>query len=95
MERRGRFSSVSPSARVAGLRRAFCLLPARIPFLSLWAGSTSALHVGVRSGAWEESAKCWTQKAPKISASELPEARKAYDHAREVYEKLIEECEAE
>ena len=39
--------------------------------------------------------QCWTQKAPKISAAELPEARKAYDHAREVYEKLISECQAE
>lgn len=39
--------------------------------------------------------QCWTQKAPKISAVELPEARKAYDHAREVYEKLISECQTE
>ena len=28
--------------------------------------------------------QCWTQKAPKISARELPDARQAYDHAREV-----------
>ena len=33
--------------------------------------------------------QCWTQKAPKISARELPDARQAYDHAREVYRKLI------
>jgi hypothetical protein len=39
--------------------------------------------------------QCWTQKAPKISAAELPEARQAYDHAREVYEKLISECQTE
>jgi len=39
--------------------------------------------------------QCWTQKAPKISAAELPEARKAYDHAREVYEKLVSECQTE
>jgi hypothetical protein len=39
--------------------------------------------------------QCWTQKSPKISAAELPEARKAYDHAREVYEKLISECPAD
>jgi hypothetical protein len=39
--------------------------------------------------------QCWTQKAPKISAAELPEARKAYDHAREVYAKLISECQTE
>jgi hypothetical protein len=36
--------------------------------------------------------QCWTQKAPKTSAAELPDAIKAYDHAREVYQKLIEEC---
>lgn len=37
--------------------------------------------------------QCWTQKAPKISKAELPEAQAAYDHAREVYTKLIAECE--
>ncbi|HEY1342324.1 MAG TPA: CehA/McbA family metallohydrolase, partial [Bryobacteraceae bacterium] len=35
--------------------------------------------------------QCWTQKAPRISPAELPEARKAYDHAREVYRRLIAE----
>jgi hypothetical protein len=39
--------------------------------------------------------QCWTQKAPKISAAELPEAEKAYAHAREVYEQLISECKAD
>ena len=37
--------------------------------------------------------QCWTQKAPKISNAERPDAQKAYDHAREVYTKLISECE--
>ena len=37
--------------------------------------------------------QCWTQKAPKISKTELPEAKAAYDHAREVYTKLIAECD--
>jgi hypothetical protein len=37
--------------------------------------------------------QCWTQKAPKISKRELPDAKAAYDHAREVYTKLIAECE--
>jgi hypothetical protein len=37
--------------------------------------------------------QCWTQKAPKISKAELPDAKQAYDHAREVYTKLIAECE--
>lgn len=39
--------------------------------------------------------QCWTQKAPKISAAELPEAQKAYDHARQVYEQLIRECKTD
>jgi hypothetical protein len=38
--------------------------------------------------------QCWTQKAPRISAAEIDEARKAYDHAREVYRKLIDESVA-
>ena len=37
--------------------------------------------------------QCWTQKAPKISKAELADAQAAYDHAREVYSKLISECE--
>lgn len=37
--------------------------------------------------------QCWTQKAARISKKELPEAQAAYQHAREVYTKLIEECE--
>jgi hypothetical protein len=37
--------------------------------------------------------QCWTQKAAKISKAELPEAQTAYEHARQVYRKLISECE--
>jgi len=37
--------------------------------------------------------QCWTQKAPKISKDELPDAQTAYDHARDVYTELIKECE--
>jgi hypothetical protein len=37
--------------------------------------------------------QCWTQKAPKISAQELGDARQAYDHAREIYRKLIAESD--
>jgi hypothetical protein len=36
--------------------------------------------------------QCWTQKAAKISKAELPDAIKAYDHARTEYSKLIQEC---
>ena len=39
--------------------------------------------------------QCWTQKARKISAREMPDARQAYDHAREVYRKLIAESSKE
>jgi hypothetical protein len=46
-----------------------------------------------RSAEWCLNAvnQCWTQKAPRISAGELAAARKAYDHAREVYRALIAE----
>jgi hypothetical protein len=37
--------------------------------------------------------QCWTQKAPRIAPSELAEARRAYDHARDVYRQLIRESE--
>jgi hypothetical protein len=37
--------------------------------------------------------QCWTQKSPKIAKAELPEAQKAYDHARQVYRQLAGECE--
>src|SRR6185437_4206650 len=37
--------------------------------------------------------QCWTQKAPRISAEQLPAARAAYDHAGQVYKRLEEECE--
>ncbi len=36
--------------------------------------------------------QCWTQKTPKISKAELADAQAAYDHAREVYTKLVVEC---
>jgi hypothetical protein len=39
--------------------------------------------------------QCWTQKSPKISSREMPEAVKAYEHAREVYRKLISESSDE
>ncbi len=50
-----------------------------------------------RSAEWCLNAvnQCWTQKAPRMSAADLVEARQAYDHAREVYRRLINECERE
>jgi hypothetical protein len=46
-----------------------------------------------RSAEWCLTAvsQCWTQKAPAIRTSELSEARAAYDHAREVYRRLLAE----
>ena len=35
--------------------------------------------------------QCWTQKAGRIRASELEEARTAYDHARDVYRQRLAE----
>jgi hypothetical protein len=37
--------------------------------------------------------QCWTQKARQIRASEIDAARKAYDHAREVYRQRMAESE--
>jgi hypothetical protein len=46
-----------------------------------------------RSAEWALAAvnQCWTQKAPRIRENERGEASKAYDHAREVYTRLIKE----
>ena len=46
-----------------------------------------------RSAEWCLNAvnQCWTQKASRIRPSELEDARKAYDHAREVYRQRIAE----
>lgn len=50
-----------------------------------------------RSAEWclEGVNQCWTQKSPKISPADMPEAVKAYDHARDVYRRLISECSDE
>jgi hypothetical protein len=46
-----------------------------------------------RSAEWCINAvnQCWTQKAPQIRAGEIDEARKAYEHAREVYRQRLAE----
>jgi hypothetical protein len=38
--------------------------------------------------------QCWTQKAPRIRLAELTDARAAYEHARDVYKRLIAETAA-
>lgn len=40
---------------------------------------------------WNAVNQCWTQKAPRIRASELPKAKQAYDHARDVCRRWIAE----
>jgi hypothetical protein len=35
--------------------------------------------------------QCWSQKVGNISAKERPEAEKAYEHAREVYRRIVAE----
>jgi hypothetical protein len=37
--------------------------------------------------------QCWAQKSPQIRASERGDARKAYDHARQVYRRRMAEAE--
>jgi len=37
--------------------------------------------------------QCWSQKAPKISATDRMDAEKAYGHAREVYRRIIAESD--
>ncbi|MFZ0738564.1 MAG: CehA/McbA family metallohydrolase [Candidatus Acidiferrales bacterium] len=50
-----------------------------------------------RSAEWCLAAveQSWDQQAPEISAHDLPEAEKAYEHARQVYKTLIDESKAE
>jgi hypothetical protein len=39
--------------------------------------------------------RCWSQKERFIAAREMEDAHAAYDHARAMYRRLIEECEVE
>jgi hypothetical protein len=39
--------------------------------------------------------QCWSSKQPTYDADELEDARAAYEHARVVYRKRLEECVAE
>jgi hypothetical protein len=49
-----------------------------------------------RSAEWCLKAvdQCWSQKAPKISAKERGDAEKAYEHARQVYRRILAESKA-
>jgi len=50
-----------------------------------------------RSAEWCLKAvdQCWSQKAPQISERERADAERAYEHARRVYRKIVEECEVD
>jgi hypothetical protein len=50
-----------------------------------------------RSAEWCLTAvdQCWSQKASKISPAERPAAEKAYEHARQVYRRIIGESLAD
>jgi hypothetical protein len=50
-----------------------------------------------RSAQWclDAVGQCWTQKRPNVGAAEQDAARKAYDHARDVYRRLLAESETE
>lgn len=39
--------------------------------------------------------QCWSQKERFINATELEDARAAYEHARQTYRRLLAECEAD
>ncbi len=54
-----------------------------------------SIRASRRSAEWCLTAvnQCWTQKAPAIRTAERAEARAAYDHAREVYKRLVAESD--
>ena len=51
------------------------------------------IRASSRSADWCLAAvnQCWTQKSPRIKATELDAARAAYDHARQVYRQRLAE----
>jgi hypothetical protein len=55
------------------------------------------IRASKRSAEWCLAAvqQCWTQKAPRISVTELGDARKVYDQAQQVYKRLITESTVE
>jgi hypothetical protein len=50
-----------------------------------------------RSAEWclKGVEKCWSQKERFIKADEMDDAKAAYAHAREVYQKLLSECDVD
>jgi hypothetical protein len=52
------------------------------------------IRASKRSAQWCLDAvdRCWKSKSPKIRESELAAAQEAYDHARDVYRKILAEA---
>jgi hypothetical protein len=52
------------------------------------------IRASERSARWclEGVDKCWSQKERFIKADELADAKSAYEHARQTYQRLVEEC---
>ena len=61
------------------------------PFFAIVDGRP--IRASRRSAEWCLAAvdQCWLQKAPQIRPEERDEAARAYDHAREVYRRLVSE----
>ncbi len=55
------------------------------------------IRVSRRSAEWclKGVDQCWSQKKRFIKAAEMGDARQAYQHAREVYRKILTECAAD
>lgn len=65
------------------------------PIFAIVAGKP--IRASRRSAQWclDSVNQCWTQKSPRISPAEIDEARKAYDHARATYRRLMAESDRE
>jgi len=55
--------------------------------------NSQPIRASRRSAEWCLNAvnQCWTQKAPHMSQADLVQGKQAYEHAREVYKKLVGE----
>jgi len=55
------------------------------------------IRASKRSAEWclKGVDQCWSQKQQFIKPNEMDDARLAYDHAREIYRKIVSECDAE
>ena len=61
------------------------------PVFAIVAGKLVRASRASAEGCLNAVNQCWTQKSPRMRPRELPDARLAYDHAREVYRRLITE----